>query len=78
MNAQQSVLKPILCKCKHHQGIFPDHLLISPLRSLFVLPVIGKDGSAISDAATLSGYVGKLEHAFYDLAQNYYHQVFKL
>jgi hypothetical protein len=40
-----------------------------------VLPVIGKDGSAVSDAATLAGYVGKLEHAFYDLAQNYYHQV---
>jgi hypothetical protein len=44
-------------------------------RSLFVLPVIGKDRTPISDAATLSGYVARLENAFYELAQNYYHQV---
>ena len=37
--------------------------------------MIGKDRTPISDAATLSGYVARLENAFYELAQNYYHQV---
>jgi len=42
---------------------------------LFVLPVIGKDGVAISDAQTLAGYVVKLEKKFYEPAQNYYYLV---
>ena len=35
-------------------------------RSLFVLPV---------HAENVQGYVVRLENAFYELAQNYYHQV---
>ena len=34
-------------------------------RSLFVLPI---------NAENLSGYITRLETAFYELAQNYYHQ----
>ena len=34
-------------------------------RSLFVLPI---------NAENLSGYITRLENAFYELAQNYYHQ----
>ncbi len=38
-------------------------------RSLFVLPVT---------AENMDGYIIRLENAFYELAQNYYHQVCKI
>ena len=48
-------------------------------RALFVLPSSTKPAATVPESVgggeNLGGYILRLENAFYELAQNYYHQV---
>ena len=48
-------------------------------RALFVLPSSIKPAATVAESVgggdNLGGYILRLENAFYELAQNYYHQV---
>ena len=53
--------------------------LMNRLRALFVLPSSIKPAATAAESVgggdNLGGYILRLETAFYELAQNYYHQV---